>query len=288
MIKGGVALSDKDSIKSVRNKFVGKEEREILIQMQEKLKAAIALKEQGEDEAGDKMMADIKDWLEKQIDEKERAIKTVGKVGKSRFDKSVLPTPGSQFAETERTKIVALQNVDKEEYLATVYEYSPMKSLFVGEDFRETLWQEALEDDTFVCSIYERTGEYIGYCAIKDLNKNDWEIAIELKSRFCGKGYGTETISTFMKAIASVTGNRFFCAKVDIDNYASQAMMRKAGGYPDGLSEFVLHGEDIILFQNENRHLIDDKIREVAYEFSMDAEDILGYVLVYRFDMERL
>ena len=54
-----------------------------------------------------------------------------------------------------------------------------------------------------------------------------------------------------------------------------------------GVSEFCLHGEDITLFQNENRHLIDEKIREVAYEFSMDAEDILGYVLVYRFDMKR-
>ena len=63
-------------------------------------------------------------------------------------------------------------------------------------------------------------------------------------------------------------------------------MMRNCGGYPDGVSEFWLHGEDITLFQNENRHLIDEKIREVAYEFSMDAEDILGYVLVYRFDMK--
>lgn len=54
-------MSDKNSLKSVRNKFVGKEEREILIQMQEKLKAALALKEQGEDEAGDKIMAEIKD-----------------------------------------------------------------------------------------------------------------------------------------------------------------------------------------------------------------------------------
>lgn len=281
-------MSDKNSLKSVRNKFVGKEEREILIQMQEKLKAALALKEQGKDEAGDKIMAEIKDWLEKLIEEKERAIKDAKKEEKSQFDKSVLSNPGSLFAETERTKIVALQNEDREEYLSTVYEYSPMKSLFGGEDFKEMLWQEALEDNTFVCSIYERTGEYIGYCAIKDLNKSDWEIAIELKSKFCGRGYGTEVISTFMKTIASVTGKCFFCAKVDIDNYASQAMIRKAGGYPDGLSEFVLHGEDIILFQNENRHLIDDRIREVAYEFSMDAEDILGYVLVYRFDMERL
>lgn len=30
-----------------------------------------------------------------------------------------------------------------------------------------------------------------------------------------------------------------------------------------------------------------DEIREVAAEFCMDAEDILGYVLEYRFDVEK-
>lgn len=205
-----MALSDKDSIKSVRNKFVGKEEREILIQMKEKLKAAIALKEQGEDEAGDKIMADIKEWLEKQIDEKERAIKTAGKVEKSQFDKSVLPTPGSQFAETERTKIVALQNEDREEYLATVYEYSPMKSLFVGEDFRETLWHEALEDNTFVCSIYERTGEYIGYCAVKRFRWED------------GQMYEIDRVTDCRRAAslkAGGVGERYTCIVAGIQHY---------------------------------------------------------------------
>ena len=34
--------------------------------------------------------------------------------------------------------------------------------------------------------------------------------------------------------------------------------------------------------------MITDEIREVAEEFCMEAEDLLGYVLEYRFDMEAM
>ncbi len=137
-----------------------------------------------------------------------------------------------------------------------------------------------------MCAIYSRDGIYLGYCGIKELVAEDWEIAIEINPEFCGKGYGTESIMLLMKKVAEITGQRFFCAKVDIDNYASQAIMRKAGGYPDGLVEFMLHGEDIVLFQKESRHLTNDKIREVAYEFCVNPEDLIGYVLKYRFELK--
>lgn len=65
-------------------------------------------------------------------------------------------------------------------------------------------------------------------------------------------------------------------------------MMKKLGATPNGISEFLLRGEEIEKFQEENKKNITDEIREVAVEFCMDAEDILGYVLEYRFDVERL
>ena len=53
----------------------------------------------------------------------------------------------------------------------------------------------------------------------------------------------------------------------------------------NGVSEFLLKGEELERFKKENIDLIDDKIRAVADEFCMDPEDILGLVLEYRFDM---
>ena len=39
-------------------------------------------------------------------------------------------------------------------------------------------------------------------------------------------------------------------------------------------------------FKKDNIDMINDRIREVAEEFCMEPEDILGLVLEYRFDME--
>ena len=115
--------------------------------------------------------------------------------------------------------------------------------------------------------------------------QGDWELAIELKPEACHKGYGTEALTLLMQEMNRLTGKRFFRARVEIDNHASQRLMKKLGGIPDGISEFLIHGEEIEEFQAEHKELITDEIRAVAEEFCMEAEEILGYVLEYRFDM---
>lgn len=121
---------------------------------------------------------------------------------------------------------------------------------------------------------------------VKSLVKNDWELAIELEPNACHKGYGTEALPLLMQALHRLTGRRFFSARVEIDNHDSQGLMKKLGATPNGISELLLQGEEIEKFQEEYKDMITDEIREVAVEFCMDAEDILGYVLEYRFDVE--
>lgn len=114
-----------------------------------------------------------------------------------------------------------------------------------------------------------------------------WKLAIELKPEECHKGYGTEALPLLMQAMHRLTGRRYFRARVEIDNHASQGLMKKLGATPNGISEFLFHGKETEKFQEENMENITDEIREVAAEFCMDAEDILGYVLEYRFDVEK-
>lgn len=64
--------------------------------------------------------------------------------------------------------------------------------------------------------------------------------------------------------------------------------MRKLGATPNGISEFLLHGDEIEKFQVGHKDMITDEIRTVAAEFCVEAEDILGYVLEYRFDVEKM
>ena len=205
------------------------------------------------------------------------------------FNKSILPTTGELIAENEKVRLCVIQEREREEYLAVSYEHSFMKSAFKDNEFTEDLWNNFLSDKMFVCTVFDwLTGGYVGYCAIKNLNKPDWELGIELKKEWCHKGYGTEAVSLFLKKVATLTGKRFFRARVDIENVASQAMMRKLGAYPIGVSEFLLHGQLLEEFKSENIDKIDDNIRNIACEFKMTPEDILGYVLEYRIDVEKL
>ena len=162
-----------------------------------------------------------------------------------------------------------------------------MKGAYKYVEFREGTWKDFIEDNTFVCSIYEKkSNEYVGYCSIVNLAKEELELAIELKPDKCHKGYGSEALRLFMEEVCKVTGRQYFRVRVEIDNHASQGLMKKLGAYPNGISEFLLHGAEIEKFQSEHKDMITDEIRSVAAEFCMEAEDILGYVLEYRSDME--
>ncbi|MCX4379746.1 MAG: N-acetyltransferase, partial [Lachnospiraceae bacterium] len=67
-------------------------------------------------------------------------------------------------------------------------------------------------------------------------------------------------------------------------NYASQNLMKKLGAKPNGISEMLIHGEDLRKFQEENKDLIDDKLRKLAKEFHVAPIDLIGHVLEFRID----
>lgn len=139
----------------------------------------------------------------------------------------MIPASGKVFAENEKVRLCVVKESEKQDYIALSYTYSCMKSAFKDEEFLEDLWNGFLNGKSFTCTVYDqKTGDYVGYCAIKDIEKPDWELAIELKPEWCHKGYGTEVVSLFLKRLAKVTGKRFFRARVATDNYASQALMK--------------------------------------------------------------
>lgn len=87
-----------------------------------------------------------------------------------------------------------------------------------------------------------------------------------------------------MDEFSRITGEHVFRSRVEVDNYASQALHRKLGAVQNGMSEFLLHGEEIIKYQKENQHLIDDNIRKLAADFGVEPIEILGHVLEYRIE----
>lgn len=272
--------------------FSRRTNRAILEKAEDFVEKAIELKEQGKDAESDALMADMKAWLEETTAQMEKDLDLLIKQYESDTDMpSVcvnLPQNGEIVATGDKIILGVIKEDEKEKYIEVSKAYSFTKRMYEEEDFREIIWNDFISEEGFVCSIYKKdTGEYVGYCSIKNMAKEEWELAIELMPEECHKGYGTEALNLLMESVHKLTGRRFFRARVAIDNHASQGLMRKLGATPNGISEYLLHGDDLKRFQEESKEMITDEIREVADEFCMDAEDILGYVLEYRFDMQQ-
>lgn len=231
----------------------------------------------------------IKIELDKLASELDRIINTFENKDKDLIEvdntiiSNTFPKAGEIFAEGERVRLIAIY--DKEKYISTVRHYSQRKHLYDNESFVEAMWQDVCKEECLAYGIYLHNGEYIGYCFVDDVRHSTYSMAIELEPEYCNKGYGTEAMRLLMENVSKLTGKKSFLAKVELDNYASQNMMKKLGGRPDGVCEYLLTNKEIEQFKEENKNCITDKIREVAKEFSMEAEDMLGYVLVYRFNL---
>lgn len=248
----------------------------------EVLEQAIALEKEGKKEQSDQMVEDMKKKLASMLTDMEKDTKKQTDIA---LDRSNIPQRGAVLAEDEKVILKMLSEEEYTSYIDVSFECSDMKSAFKEGAFKQDLWNEFKSDYTVAASIYDKvSGEYVGYCSVKDIRKEDWEIAIEEKEKYRHQGYGFHALDLFIKKIHELTQHRFFRARIDIDNIASQNLWKKLGGYPDGISEFLLHGEDLEEFQRENISEIDDSIRKIAEEFCVEPEDLIGHVLEFRLD----
>lgn len=201
------------------------------------------------------------------------------------FDKSILPEKGMLLDENDKVILRAISDGDYNDYMSVAYECSMMKGFFKGEEFKKDLWELFLEDDVANYSIFDKvSGKYVGYCGIKNLYAENWELVIELLKKYRNQGYGYHALTVMLNALTTLTGKTIYRSRVDSDNDASQSLMRKIGAKPNGISEMLLHGEDLKEFQEENVHLIDDKLRALAEEFGVDPIDLIGHVLEFRIE----
>ena len=196
-----------------------------------------------------------------------------------------LPKDGMILAENDDILLRAVSEDQKDYMFRVSCECSFFKHEFENDTYRKYLWEEFIDKNAANYCIYiNDTMDFIGYCGIKDLTREIPELAIELLSKYRNHGYGFQALSLLMDQFSVITGEKIFRTRVEVDNYASQSLHRKLGAVPNGLSEFLLHGEDLIRYQNENQYLIDDNIRKLAVDFGVDPIEILGHVLEYKIE----
>lgn len=183
------------------------------------------------------------------------------------------------------TDVIVLRDVkecDRPFFIKLQYQYSIIKSMLKEESYLELLWKEHISCKTLMCSI-ENNGVYVGYCGIKNLAYEKWEIAIEILEEWTNQGIGYAAVKALVNEIKRRVGVSEFRVRIDPENYASQKLFEKLGAVPNGISEFMLHRkEDIERCENENLDSMDNKLVEIAKKFEVEPRRLLSHILEYR------
>jgi RimJ/RimL family protein N-acetyltransferase len=277
-------MANDKKISSERYKFSAQRDRYILDDVRSKLIKSMEYSKSGKDDEAEAIRQEIIDSLQDKIEQYERDISCTVQ-HHTNFDISVLPEKSCILNKNDMIELRTVSEQDFENFMAVSYENSAMKSAFKDDAFKMAMWETHISEKTANYSIFDKTsGEYVGYCGIKNLTQDSWEIAVELLKKFQGKGYGYNALVLMFNALENLIGAWLYRSRVDSDNYASQGLMKKLGARPNGISEMFLHGDELIRFQEENKDLIDDRIIGVANEFGVAPIDLLGQVLEYRIE----
>lgn len=174
-----------------------------------------------------------------------------------------------------------VQDHDRQGYLQLQQEYSALRVLLNDEQYCAKIWNGHTDPTALTLSI-EKSGQYVGYCGIKDLTKTPWEIAIELLPQYTHCGIGFAAISAMLNALNDRLAVTEFRVRIDPTNLPSQALFEKLGAKPNGISKYILQSEDEIRQCEElNSHLIDDTLLAVAQKFHVEPKKLLSHVLEY-------
>ena len=175
-----------------------------------------------------------------------------------------------------------VQDSDKDIFIELQKENNIVKSMMKEEAYRNMLWNEHIEYKALMFSIVV-DNEYVGYCGIKNTTHEQWEIAIEILNKWKHKGIGYRAISVMLDEIKNRLNVSEFRVRIDAENYPSQRLFEKLGAEPNGISEFLLHEEaDIRRCEEENIHLLDERIQELAKQFNVEPRKLLSHVLEYK------
>lgn len=175
-----------------------------------------------------------------------------------------------------------VQDSDRDIFIELQKENNIVESMMKEEAYRNMLWNEHIEYKALMFSVIV-DNEYAGYCGIKNTTHEQWEIAIEILNKWKHKGIGYRAISVMLDEIKNRLNVSEFRVRIDAENYPSQRLFEKLGAEPNGISEFLLHEEaDIRRCEEENIHLLDERIQKLAKQFNVEPRKLLSHVLEYK------
>lgn len=188
---------------------------------------------------------------------------------------------GNIFCDNGRIVLRKPEEPDYEDYISIQKAYNPMRGMLKEKPFCDMIWRELNEDKSLILSI-ERDGVYVGYCGIKNTAQTPWEIVIELKPDWTGKGIGGIAITAMLQEISSRLKRSEFRLRIEPSNHASQKLFERLGAIPNGISELWIHDKETLeKIEEGNFHQINAQLLEVAKKFQVEPRQLLSHVLEY-------
>lgn len=193
----------------------------------------------------------------------------------------------SIFAETDELKLCKPREGDVDEYIKLQRETTLMPSVFKMPGYEDFLKEDFYDEKVFMVIIRKKADDaFVGYCSIKNIKHERWELAIEILKKYQHRGYGRQALAAFMDKVRDCTGVCDFIARVDPENTVSQSMCEALAGVPEKIIEHLLHDQEYMeQYEKENAHEVTDDMRRLAMKFNVAPEKLLTHVLQYRFDM---
>ena len=187
----------------------------------------------------------------------------------------------SVFASADEFVLKPFTPADKSFFYQVSRQYASQPLQIIFSEENDYHWNETQNEHTFYC-IAEKSGYPIGYIGIKDTRKAIWEIAIELDRQHCNHGYGPKIILLFLSRLSEITLKDYYCAKVEVDNIASQKCMEKIGAKLIGLADNFFRGPiEKERFESENLDSINDNMIALAKRLNVEPRNLLSHVLEY-------
>lgn len=180
-----------------------------------------------------------------------------------------------------------VQESDREGYLEIKRAYLVTKHMLKEPAYCNMLWEEHIASKRLTLSICS-DGSYIGYCGINNLLQEPWEIGIELRPEWTGRGIGYCAVSAMLKEIQMRLGVHVFCVRMEPRNLASQRLFEKLGAVPDGLAVGWTANQEIILqCEEDNLDQIDEELIRLAEKFGVPPRKLLSHVLRYSLELKQ-
>lgn len=180
-----------------------------------------------------------------------------------------------------------VQESDREGYLEIQRAYLVTKHMLKESAYCNMLWEEHTGNKRLTLSILS-DGNYIGYCGINNLLQEPWEIGIELRPGWTGRGIGYRAVSVLLQEIRTRLGRRAFCVRIEPRNRASQRLFEKLGAVPDGLAAAWTDRQEVLIqCEEENLNQIDAELIQLAETFQVPPRKLLSHVLRYSLELKQ-